>query len=331
MKPKLHVVLLLVVFVGSLGAADGYRLIKKMPIAGEGGWDYLTADAAARRVYVSHTSQVHVVDADTGALLGSIPASGAHGIALATEFDRGFITNGSVDNVTVFNLSTLKTVATIPTGKKPDALAYDDASKRIFANNGGSDSSTVINAVDGKVLGTIDLGGGPESSAADGKGFVFTNLEDKSELIKIDATHLSVVARWKLGACEQPSAIAMNRANRRIFVGCRNRTMAMINADTGAVILTRPIGDHVDAAAFDTQTGTVFLSNGDGTVNVFHQDSPDKLTTLETIKTQDGSKTMALDTKTHRIFLSSAEYVTSESKSGRSVKPGSFGLLVFGN
>ena len=334
MKPYLYLVLMVFVLAGSLGAADGYHLIKKIPISGDGSWDYLTVDATARRVYVSHSSAVHVVDADTGMVLGSIPANGSHGIAVASEFDRGFITNGSTDNVTVFNLKTLKPVTTVPTGKKPDAIVYDDATKHIFANNNGGNSSTVINAADGKMLGTVELGGAPESSAADGKGFIFTNLEDKSELVKIDAAHLTVIARWKLGACEEPSALAMNRINRRLFVGCRNHVMALVNADTGAVVLTRPIGDHVDAAAFDAQTGLVFLSNGDGTVNVFHQDSPDILSTMETIKTQDGSKTMALDMKTHRLFLSGADYITAESGNGagkRSVKPGSFGLLVFGN
>jgi DNA-binding beta-propeller fold protein YncE len=231
--------------------------------------------------------------------------------------------------VTVFDLKTLKPISSIPTGNKPDAILYDRATKRVFANNGGSDSSTVINAADGKVLGTVDLWGAPESSAADGKGFIFTNLEDKSEMAKINAAEMKVVARWKLGACEKPSALAMDQANRRLFAGCRNHVMAMLNADTGAVILTEPIGDHVDAAAFDPQTKMVFLSNGDGTINVFHEDSPDTLGVLETIRTQAGAKTVALDTKTHRLFLPVAEYEASEGKK-RSIKPGSFEVLVFG-
>jgi DNA-binding beta-propeller fold protein YncE len=310
-------------------AADGYHLLKKFPIPGDGGWDYLTVDPDARRVYVSHASQVQVLDSDSGAVLGSITAKGSHGIALANEFGRGFVTNGTGNNVTVFDLKTLKPISSVPTGDKPDAILYDRATKRVFANNGGGDSSTVINAADGKVLGTVDLGGAPESSAADGKGFIFTNLEDKSEMVKINAAEMKVVARWKLGACEKPSALAMDQANRRLFAGCRNHVMAMVNADTGAVILTEPIGDHVDAAAFDALTKKVFLSNGDGTINVFHEDSPDTLGVLETIRTQAGAKTVALDTKTHRLFLPVAEYEAREGKK-RSIKPGSFELLVFG-
>ena len=269
----------------ALTAADGYRLLKKYPLPGEGGWDYLTLDAASRRLYVSHGSQVHVLDADSGEVLGSIPAKGSHGVALAPEFGRGFITNGSADNVTMFDLKTLKPLGEVATGKKPDAIAYDEATKRVFANNGDSDSSTVINAADGKVLGTVDLGGGPESSAADGKGMVFTNLEDKSEMVKIDARAMKVVARWKLAPCEQPSALAMDRANRRLFAGCRNHVMAVVDADSGKVVTTAPIGDHVDAAVFEVETKLVFLSNGDGTVNVFHEDSPDQVSAVEVIQT----------------------------------------------
>jgi DNA-binding beta-propeller fold protein YncE len=314
----------------ALTAADGYRLLKKFPLPGEGSWDYLTLDVASRRLYVSHGAQIHVLDADSGEALGSIPAKGSHGVALATEFGRGFITNGSADNVTIFDLKTLKPVGEVATGKKPDAIAFDDATKRVFANNGDSASSTVIDAADGKVLGTVDLGGGPEASAADGRGMVYTNLEDKSEMVKIDARTMKVVARWKLAPCEQPSALAMDRTNRRLFAGCRNHVMAVVDADSGKVVANVPIGDHVDAAVFEVETKQVFLSNGDGTVNVFHEDSPDKVSAVETIQTYAGAKTMALDPKTHRLFLSAAERVETEGKKGGTVKPGSFGVLVVG-
>lgn len=193
-------------------AAGGYRLLKKYPLPGDGGWDYLTVDAAARRLYVSHGTQVHVLDLDSGAMLASIPAQGAHGVALAPQVGHGFITNGTSDNVTIFDLKTWQAAAMVPTGKKPDAIVYDDHTMRIFANNGGRASSTVIDAANGKVLGTVELGGGPESSVADGKGFVFTNLEDKSEMVKIDAETMTVVARWKLAPCEAPSSLGIEPA-----------------------------------------------------------------------------------------------------------------------
>ena len=311
-------------------AAGGYRLLKKYPAPGDGGWDYLTVDAAARRLYVSHATQVHVLDLDSGAVLASIPAQGAHGIALAPQAGRGFITNGTSDNVTMFDLKTWQAIGTVPAGKKPDAIVYDDATKRIFANNAGSASSTVIDAADGKVLGTVELGGGPESSVADGKGFVFTNLEDKSEMVKIDATAMTVVARWKLAPCEAPSSLGIDRATRRLFAGCRNHLMAMVDADSGKVIQTAEIGDHVDATAFDVETRMVYFSNGDGTVNIFHEDSPQRVNAVETVQTQSGAKTMALDPKTHQLFLSAAEYAVSEGqKKGKSMKPGSFAVLVF--
>ncbi len=311
-------------------AAGGYRLVKKYPLPGEGSWDYLTVDATARRLYVSHASQVHVVDLNTGDALASIPAKGAHGIALAPGAGRGFITNGTGDNVTVFDLKTLEATSTVPTGKKPDAIAYDDATTRVFANNGDSASSTVIDSATAQVLGTVELGGGPESSVADGKGFVYTNLEDKSEMVKIDAKSMKVVARWKLAPCEAPSSLGIDRASRRLFAGCRNHLMAMVDADSGAVIQTETIGDHVDATAFDAETKLVYFSNGDGTVNIFHEDSAKHVSAVETVQTQAGAKTMALDPKTHQFFVSAAEYAPSEGKKGKAMKPGSFAALVFG-
>ena len=307
------------------------RLMKKYALPGEGSWDYLTVDAAARRLYVSHNSQVHVVDLNSGSVVGSIPAKGAHGIALAPESGRGFITNGTGDNVTVFDLKTLQATGSTPTGKKPDAIVYDDATRRVFANNGNSSSSTVIDSADGRVLGTVELGGAPESSVADGKGFLFTNLEDKSELVKIDARAMKVVARWRLAPCEAPSSLGIDRASRRLFVGCRNHLMAMVDADSGKVIQTETIGDHVDATAFDGETKLIYFSNGDGTVNIFHEESAQHVSAVETVRTQPGAKTMALDLKTHQFVVSAAEYAGGEGGiKGKAMKPGSFAALVFG-
>ena len=289
-------------------AAEGYSIIKKVPIPGQGSFDYLTVDEAARRLYVSHGTQVEVIDVDSLAIVGNIPNTlGVHGVAIAPELGRGFVSDGQSATVTIFDLKTLKPMADVPTGKKPDAIIYDPATSRVFVFNGGSNSGTVIDAASGKVAGTIDLGGGPEFAAADGNGFVYDNLEDESVVLKIDSRKLTVEKRWPTAPCASPSSMAMDRANRRLFLGCRSKVMAVVNADTGQVITTLPIGDHVDATAFDEATKLIFNSNGEGTITVIRQDSPDKYSVVETVKTLPRAKTMALDSKTHRLFLSTVE------------------------
>ncbi len=261
-----------------------------------------------RRLYVSHGTQVEVLDADSGAIVGKIPNTlGVHGIAVASELGRGFVSNGQSSTVTIFDPKTLNTIGQVPTGKKPDAIIYDPATSRVFAFNGGSDSATVISAPDGKVVGTIDLGGAPEFAAADGKGSVFNNLEDKSQVVKINSRNLAVEQRWPVAPCEAPSSMAMDRTKRRLFIGCRSKVMAVVDADSGKVIVTLPIGDHVDATAFDSDSHLIFNSNGEGTITVIHQDTPDKYTVVETVKTLPRAKTMALDPRTHQLFLSTAE------------------------
>jgi len=292
----------------STSSSGNYSVIKKIPIPGQGSWDYLTVDDGARRLYVSHGTQVDVLDLDSGAIVGKIENTlGVHGIAVAAEIGRGFVSDGQSSTVTIFDLKTLKTIAEVPTGKKPDAIIYDPATSRVFAFNGGSNSATVIEAKDGKVAGTIDLGGGPEYAAADGKGYVYDNLEDESLVLKINSRTLKVEQRWPTAPCASPSSMAMDPANRRLFLGCRSRVMAVMNADSGQIITTLPIGDHVDATAFDVETRLIFNSNGEGTVTVIHQDSPDKYSMIETVKTLPRAKTSALDPKTHQLFLSTAE------------------------
>lgn len=287
-------------------AADSYQITKKILVPGQGGWDYLTVDEGARRLYVSHGTQVEVIDVDSGAVVGKIENTpGVHGIAIAPELGRGFVSNGQAATVTIFDLKTLKKIADVPTGKKPDAIIYDPATARVFAFNGGSDSATVIDAKDGKLTGTVNLGGGPEFAASDGKGYVFDNLEDEGLVLKIDANKMTVEQRWKV--CDAPSSMAMDRENRRLFIGCRSKVMAVMNADTGQVVTTVPIGDHVDATAYDAETKLIFNSNGEGTVTVIRQESPDKYAVVETVKTLPRAKTMALDPKTHQLFLSTAE------------------------
>jgi DNA-binding beta-propeller fold protein YncE len=293
--------------IGAAGNSD-YQILKKIPIPGQGSWDYLSVDESARRLYVSHGTQVEVLNVDSGAIVGKIPDTlGVHGIAIAPELERGFVSNGKSSTVTIFDLKSLMTLASVPTGKEPDAIIYDPATSRVFAFNGDGNSATVITAADGKVAGTVDLGGGPEFAVADGAGYVFNNLEDENLVLKIDARNLKVEQRWPTAPCQSPSSMAMDRPGRRLFIGCRSKVMAVMNADTGKVIATLPIGDHVDATAFDPDLRLIFNSNGEGTITMIRQDSPDQYSVVENIPTLPRAKTMALDAKTHRLFLSTAE------------------------
>jgi YVTN family beta-propeller protein len=288
--------------------SEGYRITKKISIPGQGSWDYLAVDDGARRLYVSHGTQVEVLDVDSGAIVGKIENTpGVHGIAIAAELGRGFVSNGQSSTVTIFDLKTLKTIVQVPTGKKPDAIIYDPATSRVFAFNGESNSATVIDAATGKVAGTIDLGGGPEFAVADGSGYVYDNVEDQGLVLKINSRSLRVEQRWPTAPCASPSSMAMDRQNRRLFLGCRSKVMAVMNPDTGQVITTLPIGDHVDATAFDAESGLIFNSNGEGTITVIHRDSPDKYSVVENVKTVPKAKTLALDPKSHQLFLSAAE------------------------
>jgi len=300
--------IVLFAFLVTMASAADYQITKKIPIPGQGSWDYLAVDEAARRLYVSHGTQVEVLDVDSGTVVGNIPNTpGVHGIAIAAELGRGFASNGQSSTVTIFDLKTLKRIADVTTGKKPDAIIFDPATSRMFAFNGESDSATAIDAATGKVAGTVDLGGGPEFAVADGKGYVFNNLEDEGLVVKIDSRKLTVEQRWPTAPCAKPASLAMDRENRRLFIGCRSKVMAVMNADMGQVITTLPIGDHVDATVFDPETKLIFNSNGEGTVTAIHQDGPDKYSVVETVKTLPRAKTMALDPKTHQLFLSTAE------------------------
>ena len=295
------------IFMGAAGST-GLKILQKIPIPGLGSWDYLTVDESARRLYVSHGTQVEVLDVDSGAIVGKIPDTpGVHGIALAPELGRGFISNGKSSTVTIFDLKNLKTLDSVRTGKDPDAILYEPSTSRVFAFNGNGNSATVISAADGKVVGTVELGGGPEFAVSDGAGYVFNNLEDESMVVKIDARSLKVEQRWPTAPCKSPSSMAMDRPTRRLFIGCRSKVMAVMNADNGEIIATLPIGDHVDATAFDPDSHLVFNSNGEGTITVIRKDDPDKYSFVETVRTVPRAKTMALDLKTHRLFLSTAE------------------------
>jgi DNA-binding beta-propeller fold protein YncE len=317
-------------------AAVGYRLSGSLPIGGEGGWDYLKVDAAARRLYVSHATRVHVIDLEKGAIVGVIADTpGVHGIAVAPGLGRGFVSNGHANTVTVFDLKTLATVATIAvSGENPDAIAFDPASGRVFTFNGRSANATAIDAAGGEVVGTITLGGKPEFAVPDGRGTVFVNIEDTSELVAFDARTLEVKTRWPLAPCEEPSGLALDAEHRRLFSVCGNAMMAVVDADTGKVITTLPTGDGTDGAAFDPATGLAFASNGAGTLTVVHEDSPEMFTVLGNVTTKRGARTIALDESTHRLYLPTAQYgpppsPTAERPHPRpSAIPGTFEVLV---
>jgi hypothetical protein len=296
----------------SLAASGpGYHVTATYKVGGEGGWDYLTADASARRLYISRGTHVIVLDLDSGKNVGDIPDTpGVHGIALAPDLGRGFTSNGRENTVTVFDMKTLKPVGEkIKVGENPDAILYDPATKRVFTFNGRSHDSTAIDAADGKVLGTIKLGGKPEFAASDAKGEIFVNNEDTSELIAIDPNKLEVKSKWPLAPCQSPSGLAIDRKNRRLFVGCDNKMMAVVDADSGKVLATPAIGEGVDATAFDDETGLAFASCGqDGVLTVVKEESPAKFSIAETLPTEKSARTMALDTKTHNVYVVSAKF-----------------------
>jgi hypothetical protein len=322
----------------ALAAAPGYHIIHTYKAGGDGGWDYLTADAVARRLYISRATRVMVLDADSGKSVGEIvDTPGVHGIALAPELGRGFTSNGREGTVSIFDIKTLATNSKVKVGENPDAILFDSPTKRIFTFNGRSQDSTAIDAVKGTVLGTIKLDGKPEFAASDGQGEIFVNIEDKSELVAIDPNKLEVKAKWPLVPCESPSGLSMDKKNRRMFVGCGNKMMAIVNADSGKVITTLPIGDGVDATAFDDETGLAFASCGEsGVLTIIHEDSPDKFSVAENVPTQKGARTLALDAKTHNVFIVTANFgpppsaTTDNPRPRRSIVPDSFVVLVAG-
>jgi hypothetical protein len=309
---------------------SGYEITKTIPIAGDEGWDYIAVDSDARRVYVSHGSHVVVLNTDTYEVAGDIPdTQGVHGIAIASDLGKGFTSNGRANTVTIFDLKTLKPAGTVKTGTNPDAIVYDAVTKRVFTMNGRSNDVTAINAADGTVAGTFAVSGKPEFAVADGKGSIFVNIEDKSELVQFDAQKLTITNHWALAPCEEPSGLAMDTKNRRLFLGCSNKMMAVVNADNGKVVATPAIGNGVDANAFDPGTKFAFASTGDGALTVVHEDSADKFTVVENVTTKKSARTMGLDLKTHKVFLPAAEFDAPAPGERRGkMKPGSFVVIV---
>ena len=322
------------------GATASYRLLKEIPVGGDGGWDYLTVDSAGRRLYVSHASVVVVVDLDKNTVVGEIADTpGVHGIAIAPDLQRGFTTNGRENKSSVVDLATLQTLSKIDTGQNPDGMLYEPSRQEVYIFNGRGQSATVIDAKAAKVVATIPLGGKPEFGAADpAAGRVYNNVEDKNEVVAIDTKTHTVVNRWPIAPGEGASGMAFDVAHHRLFLGCGNNLMVMLDSTSGKVVASVPIGAGVDANAFDPGTQLAFAScGGDGTVVIAHLDAPDKLAVVQTLKTEPRAKTMALDPKTHRIYLGSAKFAAPATppaggKSGRpQIVPGSFKILVYGN
>jgi DNA-binding beta-propeller fold protein YncE len=315
----------------SAADAPGFRVTQRYAVPGDSGFDYVTFDASSNRVYASHGTEVDVLDADSGKLLGKVEDTpGVHGIAIVPALHRGFTTNGAEATVSVFDTNTFQTIKKIPVAKGPDFVFYDAGSKRVLVCHGDAAVITAINPETETVIGQVALGGGAEASVVNGKGTGFVNLEEEAEVVSYDPQTLTVKGKYPITGCKAPTGLAMDTANSRLFIGCRSKVMAVMDADTGKVITTLPIGTRVDAVAFDADNKLIFCSNGDGTISVIHQKSPDVYESIGDIQTQPSAKTMALDPKTKRMFLSAAEIVPPPAgEKGRGKpKPGSFTILV---
>jgi YVTN family beta-propeller protein len=326
----------------AFAATTNYHQVKKISFgAAEGGreyFDYINVDAAARRAYLSHGTEFLVVNLDTGDLAGKITGlQRDHGVALVPELGRGYISDGDAAQIVIFDLKTFKTLGQIKGEKDADSIIYDPASKRVFVFNGDSKSATVIDPAAGTVLATLPLGGAPEQAVADGKGMIYDNLEDTNEVIAIDSRAMKITARWPVTAGGQPVSIAMDRQHRRLFIGCRDpKVFLVMDADSGKVIgQPFPIGGRVDSNTFDPETGLAAAATGDGTIHIFHEDSPDKFTVVQTVKTEYGAKTMALDSKTHNLLVDTSDFETPPPDAKKKnpqpqAKPGTFHLLIYG-
>lgn len=320
-----------------LHGATGYKVETRYPVPGDGGFDYVTIDASARLIYLSHGTQVDVVNADSGKVVGTIPDTpGVHGVAIASEFKHGFTSNGRENKVSMFDPATLKLIKKIDVGKGPDGIYYDPATKRVFTNNHGSHDISAIDAKNGEVVGTVKVEGDGEQAVIGADGLIYVNSENTNEVVVFDPKSLEVKKRFPVGVAKTPTGLAYDAKTNRLFIGCRNEPkMVVMDAATGKVIGNFPIGANVDYAAFDAQAKLIFFSCGDGTLSIYLEKSADQYEDAGAVKTQPSAKTMAFDPKTKKIFLSAAEYVETPAsdpskRPQRTIKPGSFVVLVVG-
>jgi YVTN family beta-propeller protein len=318
-------------------AQKSYRVQDSWKVGGEGGWDYLTADSAANRLYITHGGRVEVLDATTGKSIGAITGlKGTHGVALDDAGKYGYISDGGANAVVVFDRSSLQTVTSIPAGTNPDGIVYEPVTKTVWAFNGRSSNVTVIDTAAQKVIATVPLPGKPEFPVADGKGFIFDNIEDKSEIVRLDAKDPKVTATWSVSPCESPSGLAIDRAGRRLFAVCDEKKMAVVDADTGKVIATPVIGNGPDAAAYDPKTNLAFSSNGEGTVTIVDASTSD-YKVLQNLATQQGARTMALDRTTGKIYVVTAQFgprpaaTAANPRPRPAIVPDTFAVIVAGN
>lgn len=334
---------LFLVFTAASGHADvPYHFLKEIAVGGEGGWDYLSVDAAAHRLYVTHGTKIVVIDTGTDAVVGEIDDTpGVHGFAIAPDLQRGFSSNGREAMAGIVDLKTLKTLSKVATGENPDAIIYASGQHEGYTFNGRAQSSTVFDANTGAVMAMIALPGKPEFAAYDpGAGLVYDNIEDKSEVVEIDAKSHQIVNTWPIAPGASASGLAIDAAHHRLFIGCHNRLMVMMDSTNGKVLATVPIGQGVDANAFDPGSQFAFSSNGDGTLTVAHEEAPDKLTVVQDLKTQQGARTMALDPLTHKVYLATAQFEAPAAPapgapaapppSRPKMVPGTFKILVYG-
>jgi YVTN family beta-propeller protein len=333
MKAILFTFVAVLILRADLHAAT-YKVETRYPINGTEGWDYITVDSAARRLYVSHGTRVNVLDEDTGKPVGVIEDTpGVHGIAIASNVDHGFTTNGKENKVSMFDTKTLALIKKIDVGQKPDGIHFDKTTGRVFTNNHGSHDITAIDPDSGTVVGTVAVKGDGEGAVSSSDGLVFVNLEDTSEVVAFDAKTFEVKHRFPIDGGKAPTGLAMDRKNNRLFIACHNQVLVVMDATNGKTIATLPIGKGPDAAGFDAKEGLIFVSNGDGTLNVIHEKTPDQYEALETVTTQKSAKTMAYDGKSKKIFLPAAEVETTPAsdptqKPKKTVKDGTFAVLV---
>jgi len=339
MKQRAWFVGLMFVALAQMAHAQSYKFIKSIPIGGEGGWDYLSVDAKARKLYVTHENEIVVIGLAQDKAAGAIADTpGVHGFAVAPEIGRGFSSNGTESSISVIDLRTLKTIAKVEAGENPDAILYDPAHSEVYSFNGRGKSITVFSAKSNNVVATVPVSGKPEFAAVDAKsGRVFCNIEDKNEVAVIDMKTHTVTATWSLAPGEEPTGMAFDAANHRLFVGCHNKLMEMLDSDTGKIVASVPIGAGVDACAFDDATQLAFASCGNGTLTIAKEEVPDKLTVVQTLATERGARTMAFDAATHRVYTCTAQVAPDTGSSPSpgehrrpNYVPGTFHVLVYG-
>ena len=318
----------------SFAGAAPYQVAQRFPVGGDGGWDYLSVDSARHLLYLSRATHVAILDSQTGKLVGDIgDTPGVHGIAIAADVGHGYISAGKADQVKVFDLNTRRIITSLAVGSKPDAILYDQGTRQIFAFNGHSDNVSVIDASTDRVIDTVALGGAPEFARADGQGNIFVNIEDKNELVQLNAKARNITARWNLPGCEGPSGLALDPANHRSFSVCANSVMTILDTVAGKAIATLPIGKGVDGAVFDSESQNAFSANGDGTLTIVHESDPAHFAVIQTLNTAFGARTVALDQATHELFLPAANFGAAkptllDSHPKPAILPGSFFVLT---